>query len=93
MDQQRRAELAQDLGRLLGPPRAVGGDPDVPRLALAHRRVERAHRLLERRLGIEPVRVEDVDVVEAHAGCRLCSRLASRYLREPHSPYGPGHMS
>ncbi len=21
------------------------------------------------------------------------SRLASRYLREPHSPYGPGHMS
>ena len=30
------------------------------------RRVERAHRLLERRLGIEAVRVEDVDVVEAH---------------------------
>src|SRR5918996_925106 len=21
------------------------------------------------------------------------SRLASRYLRDPHSPYGPGHMS
>src|SRR5213592_2395858 len=24
---------------------------------------------------------------------RLWSRLASRYFREPHSPYGPGHMS
>ena len=52
------------------PPRralgAVGGDPDVARLALPHRGVERAHRLLERRVGIEPVRVEDVDVVEAH---------------------------
>ena len=24
---------------------------------------------------------------------RLWSRLASRYLREPNSPYGPGHMS
>ncbi len=24
---------------------------------------------------------------------RLWSRLASRYFRDPHSPYGPGHMS
>ncbi len=39
----------------------------VERFALAHRRVERAHRLGERRLGVEPVRVEDVDVVEPHA--------------------------
>ena len=30
-------------------------------------RVERAHRLLERRLGVEAVRIEDVDVFEPHA--------------------------
>ena len=44
----------------------VGGDPRVERLALTDGGVERAHRLLERRLGVEAVRVEDVDVVEPH---------------------------
>ena len=66
--------------------------PGVERLALADGRVERAHRLLERRVRVEAVRVEDVDVVEAHPR-EDWSRLASTYLREPHSPYGPGHMS
>src|SRR6202034_913552 len=45
VDQQRRAELRQDRERLLGALRGVGADPDVQRLALAHRAVERAHRL------------------------------------------------
>ena len=49
------------LARLLG---RVGRDADVQRLALADGAVERAHRLLERRRRVEPVRVEDVDVVE-----------------------------
>ena len=40
--------------------------PGVARLALADRGVERAHRLLERRLRVEAMRIEDVDVIEAH---------------------------
>ena len=66
MDEERRAEVAQDpssLARLL---RRVRRDADVERLPLMHGGGERAHRLLERRLGVEPVRVEDVDVVDAH---------------------------
>ena len=47
--------------------RIVGGDADIERLALAHGGVERAHRLLERRLRIDAVRIEDVDIVEPHA--------------------------
>ena len=71
VDQDRGAEPAQDrrrLARLLG---RVGRDAGVQRLALPHRGVERAHRLLERRLRIETVRVEDVDVVEAHSAKAL----------------------
>ena len=53
------------------PLRAVGGDPDVEGLAGAHRGVQRAHRLLQRRVRVEPVAVEDVHVVDAHPGQRL----------------------
>ena len=85
-------EPAQDRGRLARALGRVRRDADVERLALADGGVERAQRLLERRVRVEAVRVEDVDVVEAQPP-RLWSRLASRYLREPRSPYGPGHMS
>ncbi len=67
MDEEGRAEGVEDrrsLARLLG---GVRGDAGVQRLALPHGGVERAHRLLERRVGVEAVRVEDVDVVEAEA--------------------------
>ena len=57
---------SQDRGRLGGALGVVGRDADVERLALAHRRIERAHCLFQRRVGIEPVRIEDVDVVEPH---------------------------
>ena len=46
---------------------------------------ERAHGLLERRLGIEAVRIEDVDVVEPHA-LEALVEARSRYLRQPQSP-------
>ena len=67
VDERRRAEVAQDFRRLMGALRRIGRDADVERLAGAHRRVERAHGFLERRVGIEAVRIEDVDVVEPHA--------------------------
>ena len=69
----------------------VGGDAGVERLALAHRGVERAHRLLERRLGVEAVGVEDVDVVEAHprealveAGQQVLARAPLAVRAGPH---------
>ena len=67
MDEQRRAQVPQQLDRLLGPAGTVGGDTDVARLARSDGGVERPDGLLERGLGVEAVRVEDVDVVEAHA--------------------------
>ncbi len=74
VDQQRRAEVAGDLGRLLGLRRGVRRDADVERATGPDRRVERHHRLLDRRLGVEAVAVEDVDVVEPHPGERLVER-------------------
>ena len=71
MERDRRAEVVHDRdrpSRVLG---AVGRDAGVERLSLPHGRVERAHRLLERRLRVEPVRVEDVDVVEPEPPERL----------------------
>src|SRR4051795_12146545 len=39
---------------------------DPKRLALAHRGVQRAHGLVQRRIGIDAVGIEDIDVVQAH---------------------------
>ena len=58
---------AQDARRLPGLRRRVRRDAGVERLALPDGGRERPHRLLERGVGIESVRVEDVDVVETHA--------------------------
>ena len=46
---------------------------------------QRAHGLLERRVGIVAVRIEDIDIVEAHALEALVAE-AMRYLRLPNSP-------
>src|ERR1700677_1123871 len=67
MEQTGRPELLEDRCGLLGATRIVGGNADIKRLALANRVIERPHRFLERRLGIETVRVEDVDVIDAYA--------------------------
>jgi hypothetical protein len=92
VDQERYAEVAQDrrgLARLL---RRVRRDADVQRLPLLHRARERPHRLLERRARVEPVGVEDVDVLEPHPPEGLVER-GEQVLARAHSPYGPGHMS
>jgi hypothetical protein len=49
----------------------------------SHGRVERAHRLLERRLGVEAVRVEDVDVLEPHAAEALVEAREQVLARPP----------
>jgi hypothetical protein len=89
VDQQRRPELAQDAGGLARLGGGVGRDPDVERLALPHRGVQSAHRLLERRVGVEPVRVEDVDVLEPHALEALFEARQQVLPRAP-LPVGPG---
>ena len=43
----------------------IGGDPDIKCLALAMELGERAHGLLERGAGIEPMGIEDVEIVES----------------------------
>ena len=57
--------------------------PGVRRPPGLHRGRERAHRLLERRLRVEPVAVEDVDVVEAHPGQALVERAQQVLARPP----------
>ena len=66
MDQQRRPQTAQDRGSLARPLGRIRGDAHVECLALPDGGVEGPHRLFERSLGIEPVGIEDVDVVETH---------------------------
>ena len=83
MDQQRGAQVGQDprrLGRPLGRIRRDAGIQRPPRL---HRRVQRTHRLLERRGGIGPVRVEDVDIVDVHPPQRLIERGEHVLARSP----------
>ena len=88
MDQQRHAHLAQQRGGLPGPVGGVGRDAGVRRPPGLHRGGQRAHRLLERRLRVEPVAVEDVDVVEAHPGQALVER-AEEVLARPPLAVGP----
>ena len=69
--------------RLRGALRGVGADAGVERLAVADRGVERADRLLQRRLGVEAMRVEDVDVVQAHALQALVEARGEVLARAP----------
>ncbi len=62
---------------------AVGRDAGVDGPPGLHRRGQRAHRLLERRLRVEAVAVEDVDVVEAHPGQALVERAEEVLARPP----------
>ena len=67
MDDRRRAEPSQDGGRLRRALGAVRRDADIERLPLPHRRVEGAHGLLQRGIRIDPMGIEDVDIVQPHA--------------------------
>ena len=97
MDQQPRPQLAQDGDRLFRPVCGAGRDPDVERLAVPDGGVERPHRLLQWRLRVESVRVEDVDVVESHplqalvqAGEQVLARAPDPVGSRPHVIAGFG---
>jgi hypothetical protein len=67
VDQQGGLEVTQNRRRLPRPLSVVGGEADVEHLALAHGRVEGAHRLLQRRRSVQSVGVEDVDVLQPYS--------------------------
>ena len=96
VDQERNALGAQDGGRLAGLARRVRRDAHVERLALVDGRRQRAHRLLERGVSVEAVRVEDVEVVDAdppqalvQARQHVLARAAALAVgARPHVPAG-----
>src|ERR1035437_2633653 len=97
VNEERRAERAKDRHRLLGARRRVRGDSHVECLPGADGAVERSHGLFERSVGIGSVRVEDVDVVEAHpaqalvqAGCEVLARPPLAVRSGPHVVTGFG---
>src|SRR5579864_1307531 len=67
MDQERHLVFTQQLRHLARLCRRVRRNADVQRLTLLHGGSERAGGFFERRVGIEAMRVEDVDVIEPHA--------------------------
>ncbi len=71
VNQAGRTEFAEDLSRAGGVGGAVVGEADVKGFAAAHSVREGAHGFFKGRVGVGAVRVENVDVVEAHAAQRL----------------------
>ena len=67
MDQAGRAEGAEDFSSFARVLRIVVRDARIERTARTHSGIERAHGFFKRRIGIKAVRVEDVDIGQAHA--------------------------
>src|ERR1044072_5211760 len=83
MDQQRRSEVPENRSGLASLCGGVRGDADIQRLTVPHGRVESPHRLVERGLGVETMRVEDVDVLEAHPAKALVETRKELLRRAP----------
>ena len=97
VDQQRRAQRAQDGGGVPGPFRRVGRDARVQGLARPDGGVERAHGLFQRGVGVEAVAVEDVHVLHPHplqrlveAGQQVLARAPLPVRPRPHVVPGLG---
>ena len=89
MDHRRRAQPAEDRGGLRRLGRAVRRDADIERLSLAHGRIKGRHGLFERRLRVEAVRIEDVDVVQPHA-LQALVKAGMQIFAAPPFAIGPG---
>ncbi|SOT42656.1 hypothetical protein F01_420702 [Burkholderia cenocepacia] len=96
VNQQRHLVLREQRGHLARLRGRIRRNADVERLALLHGRRQRARRFLERRVRVETVRIEDVDVVEPHplqalveAREHVLARPAAAAVRpRPHVPAG-----
>ena len=94
VNQQRHAHAAQNGGGFARFAGRVAGDTHVQRLALLHRRGQRAHGFFQRGVGVEAVGIEDVHVVQPHAlqalvqaGQHVFARAATLAIRtRPHVP-------
>ena len=67
VNQAGRAHLAQQCGSLTGFGCRVAGDAHVECLALLHGGGQCAHGFFQRGIGVEPVAIEDVHILKAHA--------------------------
>ena len=76
-------ELGLDAPRLLNPLRRPLGDADVEHLALRDKVVERAQRLLERRVRVRAVALVEIDVVRAEPLQGSVALLHDVLPREP----------
>ena len=97
MNEQRDAHLLENACGFARTVRIVRRDADVERFALVHGRGERADGFFERAVLPRTVRVEDVDVVEAHAAEAIVERREEILARganavgaRPHVPAGLG---
>src|SRR6187402_652488 len=95
MNQTRSAEPTQDSCGFTGGLGRVVRDTGVERLAAAHDLIERSHRLLEGRLGVVPMAVEDVDIIEPEprqtligAGDQVLARAPFTVRTGPHPVAG-----
>ena len=96
VDQQRHFPLFEQGRHFAGFYPGIRGDPDVQRLALLHCGGQGAGGFFQWRVGIEAVRVEDVDIVQPQAlqaliqaGQYVLARTAALAVRAgPHVPAG-----
>src|SRR5690625_1581025 len=71
MNKQRGTQLAQNFNRLGSPLGGVRRNPGIERLPGAHGLVKGTHGFFQIRVWIKTMRVENIDVVDAHARERL----------------------
>ena len=97
MDEQGYTHVTENACRLDRARRRVRRDAGVERLARVHRGGERTHRLLERRLRVGAVVIEDVDVIETQPVKRLVKRgedvLARAQVAVGARPHVPARLA
>ena len=81
--ERRPAVHLRDPVHLRDLPRPHVARPEVAHLARLHEVVQRAHRLLQRRRGVERVHLQHVDVRRPQARERRVDLVEERHAREP----------